>query len=152
MASPATCGRRRASTFSAMVEPPKGCKPLSTWPMRVPRPPARIRPLIDSLFMVESACCYGGSAADIGHFDFSCAFQAARQARRVDGARFGIAVGALAPHARDGRRQFGVAAAFAQQGAQIVAAGGEQAGVELAFGRQADARAILAKGLRDARE
>src|SRR5471032_1884751 len=139
MAMAATCGASLCITCATSVAPRKGCRPLSTRPMRVPRPPASIRPVI-LLFKDKLS-------PDVRHFNF---FRARFQAAGIDGAEFGITVAAGAPQIGQHGGYFFVAAAFAQQRAQIVAAAGEQAGVQLALGGQARARAVLAEGLGDA--
>jgi hypothetical protein len=75
--------------------------------------------------------------------------------RRLQRAQLGIAVVALAPDQADGGGDLGVgvgapSVAAAQQGAQVVAAAGEQAQEELAFGGQPGAVAVAAEGLRHA--
>ena len=81
------------------------------------------------------------STADIAHFDF-------RRACRGRRAQFRIAVGTPAPDGGNGVADLLVAEAAAQQVAQIVTVRGEQAGVELALGRQPGARAIPTESLR----
>ena len=58
-----------------------------------------------------------------------------------------MCLGLATPDGGDFAAQRLVAGALAQQGAQVVAGLGEEAGVELAFGRQADAGAAGAEGL-----
>src|SRR5471030_1764153 len=111
MAIVATCGASRRITWATIVAPRNGCRPLSTRPMRVPRPPASIRPV--------TLCLNDKLSPDIRHFDFVGAL---RQAAGVNRALFGIAVAARAPQLRDGAGDFRVAAAGADQRAHIVAA------------------------------
>src|SRR5690625_3390197 len=88
-----------------------------------------------------------GSAADVRHFDFLFL-----QARGGVAANLGVAVVAAIPASDEGFENEFVAGALAQKPAQIHAFTGKQAGVELAFGRQAGAGAGVAKRLRDGRD
>src|SRR5690625_2054826 len=88
-----------------------------------------------------------GSAADIRHLDFLFL-----QPRGGVAADLGVAVVAAIPTADEGFENEFVAGALAQKPAQIHALTGKQAGVELAFGRQAGAGAGVAKRLRDGRD
>src|SRR6266516_43312 len=65
------------------------------------------------------------------------------------GALLGVAVGPLGPDRGQDLAQRLVARAGAQRAAQVVPGGGEQAGVELAVGRQPGAGAAAAKRLGD---
>src|SRR5438105_4522336 len=137
-----TCGASRMSACMASGMPRCICRPLSTPPMRLPRPPARMRPVMSSLAMAMLA-------ADVMHFD---APFAARGIGRHGTAQLRVAVVAALPDVADGRGDLFVGAAAAQQRAQVVAAGGEQAQEQLAFGGQARAVAVVAERLRDARD
>src|SRR5262249_62202298 len=91
----------------------------------------------------------GFSAADVAHLDL------ARTGRRVDGAlraELGVAVAAYAPDLGQLGRDVLVARAGADQGAQIVAAHREEAGVELSLGRDPRAGAVAAERLRHGRD
>src|SRR5690625_7337491 len=88
-----------------------------------------------------------GSAADIRHLDFLFL-----QPRGGVAADLGVAVVAAIPASDEGFENEFVAGALAQKPAQIHAFTGKQAGVELAFGRQAGAGAGVAKRLRDGRD
>src|SRR5215218_8337233 len=146
-----TCGARRSSACRASGMPLKFCRPLSTPPMRVPRPPASTKPVISSAVMCIRILVKGlVSAADVAHFDPACARRRGI-VRRALATQFGIAVGSAFPDVADGRGDVLVARLlFTQQGTQVVAAAGEQAKVKLAFGRQARTRAVVAEGLRHA--
>ena len=82
------------------------------------------------------------SAADVGHLD-------ARELGRRRRALLRVAVGAPAPDPADRRVQLRVVGAAAQERAQVVAPGGEQAGVEASLGRDPRARAVAAERLGD---
>src|SRR3954468_15566649 len=116
MTSP-TCGARRIRVYSASGMPRKFCRPLSAPPMRVPRPPARIRPVMASLWimaaMLPPAAARTGRdlSADVAHFD------AAPAAAGIGGhgaAQLGIAVGAALPDLADRGGQLLVGGAAAQ--------------------------------------
>src|SRR6185295_5466935 len=47
MTMPPTCGASRSYTWSTRRLPRKFCRPLSTPPMRLPLPPARINPVTE---------------------------------------------------------------------------------------------------------
>src|SRR5690606_2795893 len=81
-------------------------------------------------------------APDVRHLDLA-------QPRRGMRSQGGVAVLARAPYRTDGRGEAGVVDTVAQQGAQVVAMGGEQAGEELAFGGQAGTRTVGAEGAGD---
>ncbi|CFN76951.1 Uncharacterised protein [Bordetella pertussis] len=57
MISP-TWGPRRSSVCMASGMPWKFCRPLSTLPMRLARPPARIRPVMSFLSIMRVACIH----------------------------------------------------------------------------------------------
>src|SRR3990167_7427833 len=130
---------RRVSVCSASGMPLKVCSPLSTPPMREPRPPARIRPVM--------SCAGIKSTSDVAHFN---AAAAGTGVRRQGAAQLGITVAAALPDMPDGRRQVGVAggAFLPDERAQVVALGRKQAQEQLAFGRKPGAVAFTAKGLR----
>src|SRR5450756_2427710 len=80
------------------------------------------------------------SAADIRHFDLALF-------RRFRGPDLRVAVIARAPYGGDGRADFRVRLAPAQQGAKVVTRSGEQAGIEHALGGDAGAGAGAAERL-----
>src|SRR6478672_2868383 len=84
----------------------------------------------------------GGSAADVGHLD-------ARAVAGLGAAQLGVAVAAVAPDPAQQRGQLLVGRAVAERPPQVAAVGGEQAGVELALGRQAGPCAVAAEGAGD---
>src|SRR5512144_306205 len=84
-------------------------------------------------------------SADVRHLD-------ALGARRVLAADLRVAVAARAPDRRDGAGKLRVGAAVADQRAQVVPFGREQARVDLAVRRQARPRAVAAERLRDRRD
>src|SRR5574338_664475 len=75
------------------------------------------------------------SAADVGHLDLVA------QPAGLGGAQFRVTVVAPCPDAGDEGIQFGIRGAAPQQGTQVVAFLGEQAGKQLAFSGQAQAGA-----------
>src|SRR3990167_3165530 len=81
-------------------------------------------------------------AADVGHLDLA-------EVRGLLGAELRVAVGSALPHGADRRVQLLVSGSRTQDGAQVVAADREEAGVELPVRRQAGACAVAAEGLRD---
>ena len=81
-------------------------------------------------------------ATDVAHLDLG---QAGRRLR----AAFRVAVGALAPDRRDRLLQLLVGGAAANERAKVVAAEGEETGVEAALGGDAGPGAVAAEGLRD---
>jgi hypothetical protein len=82
---------------------------------------------------------------DVRHLDLARRGGGRRAQRRV-------AVGAGAPHAADRPRDRVVVGAAAHERAEVVPCVGEQAGVELAVGRQAQARALAAERARHRRD
>src|SRR5437899_857342 len=130
MASP-TCGPRRMSVCSARGMPLKFCRPLSTPPMREPRPPASTTPVIcDTSVMTAGAVRgpretgfagplkappRGGGAegasggaklpADVAHLDTALS---ARGVGRHRAAQLRIAVAAALPDVGEGRGELGV--------------------------------------------
>src|SRR6476469_1210315 len=84
----------------------------------------------------------GGSAADVGHLD-------ARAVAGLGAAQLGVAVAAVAPDPAQQRGQLLVGRAVAERPPQVAAVGAEQAGVELALGRQAGPCAVAAEGAGD---
>ena len=68
------------------------------------------------------------------------------------GADLRIAVGAADQTPRRALRDLGIGRAAAQEGAEVEAVVGEEAGVEPAFGGQAGAGAAAAEGLGDGRD
>src|SRR6478609_6097375 len=135
-----TCGPRRSSACSASGVPLKLCSPLSTPPMRDPRPPASTRPVMSSAvmcigFLLRRLAC--ASAPDVAHLHAPGTGRCA-VIRCALAAQFGISVGTALPDVRDGRRNVLVAGLLlAQQRPQVVAAMGEQAQVQPALGGQA---------------
>src|SRR5215218_11232003 len=81
-------------------------------------------------------------AADVGHLD-------PVGAGGWRGAQLGVAVAASPPDAGQRRAELVVVGALAQQRPQVVPGAGEQAGVELAVGRQPRTGAVAAKRLGD---
>ena len=65
------------------------------------------------------------------------------------GSDLGVAVGAALPHGADRLLELVVARVRAEDRAEVVAADGEEAGVELPVGREPRARAVAAERLRD---
>src|ERR1700722_14249456 len=124
------CGVSLRNTCSASGSSLNGCRPLSAPPMRDPRPPASTTPVMSLLTMGLPGACVM-SAADVRHFDARCVWIACRQ--RVAAAQLRVAVRACFPDSRDGRGNAGVAHAAAQQRAQVVPGGREEAQVKLAF-------------------
>ena len=123
------------------------CRPLSTPPMRLPRPPARIRPVMS----LRSIAC--GAARQLSRrcsASRRAAAPLAGAAAAARAAQLRIAVVAVLPDEADGRCDLRVAAAAAQQRAQVVAPVREQAQEQLALGGQPGAVAVAAEGLRDA--
>src|SRR3982750_1559671 len=127
MTSP-TCGESRISVCRASGTPLKFCKPLSAPPMREPRPPARIRPVIASacseallLLWVVKLASY------VAHLDTLGVAVGQTGIRRQCGAQLGIAIVAPLPDMGRGRRDLLVGIAAAQQGPQILALAREQA-------------------------
>src|SRR6202012_112423 len=104
-----------------------GCTPLSTPPMREPCPPASTTPGI-SLFRMRPPCVCATSAADIRHFNARRVRIDWRQGAAA--AKLRVVVGARFPDPRDGGRDRAVAPAAADQAAQVVSGGGEQAQVQ----------------------
>src|SRR6187455_1597417 len=137
MISP-TCGESRSSACSASGVPRWFCRPLSTPPIRAPRPPARIRPVISSRGIIEST-------ADVMHLDAGLLGSGCWCSRRAPQLR--IAVVARVPDQADRGGDLRVAEVAAQQRAQVVPAAREQAEEQLAFGRQAGAVAVGAERL-----
>src|SRR6516164_6655334 len=114
METRSTCGASRAITCSMSGAPCQSIQPLSTPPMRLPAPPARIRPLT----LVRSA-------TDVGHLDLVAA-------GRGGGADLGVAIVAGAPDVADGGGDAFVVEVGAYEHAQVVAVVGEEAGEEFA--------------------
>src|SRR3990172_8092337 len=95
--------------------------------------------------MAKSSCgsslgAPASSAADIRHFDLALWL-------RFRAADLRVAVITHAPHGGDGRADFRVRLAAAQQVAKIVTRSGEQAGIEHALGGDAGAGAGAAERL-----
>src|SRR5512133_3005470 len=132
---PPICRRIKVCRASGM--PLKVCSPLSTPPMREPRPPARIRPVM--------SCAGIKSTSDVAHFN-AAATPAGISRERA--AQLGIAVAAALPDVADGRHQVGVRGIHAQQRAQVVPLGRKQAQKQLALSGKPGAIAFAAKGLR----
>src|SRR5215831_13676147 len=93
-----------------------------------------------SFLLPPFALCEAASAADVGHFYLL-------ELHRLLAPQLGIAVGALRPDRRDGVAQFVIGGTGAQQRPQVVAARGEETGVELAFGGEPRSRASAAERL-----
>src|SRR5690606_13657482 len=85
------------------------------------------------------------SAADVAHFD-------ARERTRPLLAKLGVAILAALPHARDERRELGVARAAAQERPEILTESGEEARVQSALRGEAKPRAPAAERLGHARD
>src|SRR5690606_23238582 len=136
-----TWGASRRSACWASGRPRNGCRPLSTPPMRLPRPPASTRPVMSSRRRA--------SATDVAHLDAPARAGRSGGSRQA-GAQLRVLVAALLPQRGKGGGQFGVAGAIAQQAAQVPALRGKQAQIELAFGRQPRAVAVAAEGFGDA--
>src|SRR5438105_9007118 len=119
--------------------PLKLCRPLSTPPMREPRPPASTTPVMSAGAMA--------STSDMAHLDSALA---GAGVGRHGAAQLRIAVGAALPDVRDGRRELFVGRAAADERAEVVPLRRKEAQVQLAFGGQACAVAIAAEGLRHA--
>src|SRR5450755_3169022 len=124
----------RSTSYAGLFQANHGRLLFFSSPPRNSRSALRCMPRFD-----ESDC---GSAADVAHLDLG-------QRLRPFRAALGIAVPALRPDRGKIVGDCVVGAAAAQERAQIVALGREEAGIELAVGRQARARAVAAKRLRD---
>src|SRR5574344_693432 len=129
--------------------------------MREPWPPAKTRPVVWSrVGVVHGVCIAVGTplAADVAHFNAFALYRgdwltgclALVFGKQALGAQFGIAVGALAPNLGNAGADVGIAAAIAQQAAQIPALVGKQAQVKLPLGREAGTVATATKSLRHA--
>src|SRR5450830_1241296 len=103
----------RVRVCSASGMPLKDCRPLSTPPMREPRPPARIRPVM-SFGLIKSA-------SYVAHFN---AANTGPGVRGHGASQLGIAVRAALPDMPDGRGQVGVRRIVADEGPQVVTLGG----------------------------
>src|SRR5438132_14386359 len=96
-----TCGASRMSACMASGMPRCICRPLSMPPMRLPRPPARMRPVMSSLAIATLA-------ADVVHLDPALA---CRGIGRHGAAQLRVAVVAALPDVADGRGDLLVGAA-----------------------------------------
>jgi hypothetical protein len=103
--------------------------------MRVARPPASSRPVIEGVTEAGIVTGRRGAARQPPMYDISTRLPALSGAA-LPRAQLRIAVGAGLPDAGDRSRDLRVARAAAHQRAQVVAARCEQAQVQLAFGRQ----------------
>ena len=81
-------------------------------------------------------------APDVRHLDL-------RPARRLSGTALRVAISPDMPDRVQFRRDLVVACAATEERAEVMAICGKEAGVELALGREANARARATEGLRD---
>src|SRR5450830_322136 len=146
MISP-TWGDKRISVCKASGTPLKFCRPLSAPPMREPRPPARMTPVMASMCSGALISLFTKSTSDIAHFDTFESIVCRTGIRRQGRAQFRITVGARLPDGAHCRRNLLVGVVAPQQGAKIMALAGKQAQKKFAFGGEPGPVAVVTKSL-----
>src|SRR5450759_4353187 len=166
---------RRVKVCKASGIPLKVCRPLSTPPMRDPRPPARIRPVMSCGSIINCYLLNAGEnfppgrpkgnspprgaaqyakrqawgpllASDVVHFD---PLRADCRVGWQGTAKFRVAISAALPDVANGGDQIGVRGLTPDQRTQVVAAGGKQTQIQLAFSGEPGAIAAAAESLCD---
>src|SRR6266480_3699682 len=121
----------RSTSYAGLFHANHGRLLFCSSPLRNSKSALRCMPRIE-----RSRCPDAPSAADIAHLDLG-------QRRGPFRADLGVAVGAPGPDRGKRVDDLLVRAAVPQQRAKIVAVSREQAGIELAVGRQTSTRAVL---------